>query len=117
MEIVSVDIDLAKYVFAVHGFDESGKPTLVRPTVPRPNFLELIDALPPCLVGMEVRSGAHHWAREFAKLGHAVCLCAHSGYAARALARSWYSSQVVPPHRRCRVCRCSRALVGWLRMR
>lgn len=40
-----------------------------------------------------------------------------SRYAARALARSWYSSQVVLPHRRCRVCRCSRALAGCLRMR
>jgi hypothetical protein len=36
MAIVSVGIDLAKDVFAVQGVDESGKPALVRPSVPRP---------------------------------------------------------------------------------
>lgn len=36
MAIVSVCIDLAKNVFAVHGVDEAGKPALVRPNVPRP---------------------------------------------------------------------------------
>jgi transposase len=76
MAIVSVGIDLAKNVFAVHGVDESGKPALVRPTVPRAKFLELIAALPPCLIGMEACSGAHHWAREFAKFGHTVRLMA-----------------------------------------
>jgi transposase len=30
MAIVSVGIDLAKNVFAVHGVDESGKPELMR---------------------------------------------------------------------------------------
>ncbi len=52
MAIVSVGIDLAKNVFAVHGVDESGKPALVRPNVPRAKLLELIAALPPCLIGM-----------------------------------------------------------------
>ena len=31
MTIVTVGIDLAKNVFAVHGVDEAGKPALVRP--------------------------------------------------------------------------------------
>ena len=35
MTIVTVGIDLAKNVFAVHGVDASGKPALVRPSVPR----------------------------------------------------------------------------------
>ncbi len=60
MAIVSVGIDLAKNVFAVHGVDESGKPALVRPNVPRGKLLELIASLPPCLIGMEACSGAHH---------------------------------------------------------
>lgn len=60
MAIVSVGIDLAKNVFAVHGVDESGKPALVRPSVPRAKLLELIASLPPCLIGMEACSGAHH---------------------------------------------------------
>ena len=34
MAIVTVGIDLAKKVFAVHGVDETGKPALVRPEVP-----------------------------------------------------------------------------------
>ena len=76
MAIVSVGIDLAKNVFAVHGVDESGKPALVRPSVPRTRLLELIASLPPCLIGMEACSGAHHWAREFAKFGHTVRLMA-----------------------------------------
>jgi transposase len=76
MAIVSVGIDLAKNVFAVHGVDESGKPALVRPSVPRAKLIELIAALPPCLIGMEACSGAHHWAREFQKFGHTVRLMA-----------------------------------------
>jgi transposase len=69
-------IDLAKNVFAVHGVDESGKPALVRPSVARAKLLELIASLPPCLIGMEACSGAHHWAREFAQFGHTVRLMA-----------------------------------------
>src|SRR5574343_1423469 len=76
MVIVTVGIDLAKNVFAVHGVDEAGKPALVRPNVPRAKLLELIAALPPCLIGMEACSGAHHWAREFAQYGHIVRLMA-----------------------------------------
>jgi transposase len=76
MAIVTVGIDLAKNVFAVHGVDETGKPALVRPEVPRAKLLELIANLPACLIGMEACSGAHHWAREFAKFGHTVRLMA-----------------------------------------
>ena len=39
---VSIGIDLAKNVFAVHGVDATGKPVLVRPSVPRAKLLELI---------------------------------------------------------------------------
>ena len=76
MAIVTVGIDLAKNVFAVHGVGESGKPELVRPEVPRARLLEFIANLPPCLIGMESCSGAHHWAREFVKFGHTVRLMA-----------------------------------------
>ena len=76
MAIVTVGIDLAKNVFAVHGVDESGKPAPVRPELPRGKVVELIAHLPPCLVGIEACSGAHHWAREFSKFGHIVRLMA-----------------------------------------
>ena len=35
MKIITLGIDLAKYVFAVHGIDEFGKAVLVRPSVRR----------------------------------------------------------------------------------
>ena len=76
MAIVTVGIDLAKNVFAVHGVDGAGKPVLVRPNVARAKLLELLASLPPCLVGMEACSGAHHWARLFAAHGHTVRLIA-----------------------------------------
>ena len=63
MAIVTVGIDLAKNVFAVHGVDETGKPALVRPAVKRAALLELIAKLPPRLIGMEACSNAPHWVR------------------------------------------------------
>jgi transposase len=76
MAILFVGIDLAKSFFAVHGANEAGKPELVRPSVPRNKLLELVAALPPCTIGMEASSGAHHWARLFQTLGHTVRLMA-----------------------------------------
>jgi transposase len=76
MAIVFVGVDLAKNVFAVHGVGEAGRAELVRPKVPRDKLLALIAALPPCTIGMEACTGAHHWAREFQRLGHAVRLMA-----------------------------------------
>ena len=76
MTIVTVGIDLAENVFAVHGINETGKPELARPNVARAKLGELVAALPPCLIGMEACSGAHHWARQFAAYGHTVKLIA-----------------------------------------
>jgi transposase len=76
MAIVTVGIDLAKNVYALHGVGPTGKPELVRPEVRRGKLLEIIASMPPCLIGMESCSGAHHWAREFEKLGHRVRLMA-----------------------------------------
>lgn len=76
MSIISVGIDLAKNVFAVHGVDEYGKAALIKPKVAREQLLSLIAQLPPCLIGMEACSGAHHWARQFREHGHTVRLIA-----------------------------------------
>ena len=76
MSIITVGIDLAKDIFAVHGVNVSGKPELVKPRVARAKLLELIANLPPCLIGMEACSGAHHWARLFMQHGHTVKLMA-----------------------------------------
>ncbi len=76
MSIITVGIDLAKNVFAVHGVDDNGKPALVKPKVSREHLLPLIAQLPPCVIGMEACSGAHHWARQFRQYGHTVKLMA-----------------------------------------
>ncbi|AJG22358.1 Mobile element protein [Cupriavidus basilensis] len=60
MSIVTVGIDLAKTIFAVHGVDAAGKPLLVKPRVAHDQLAMLIAELPPCLIGMEACSGAHH---------------------------------------------------------
>lgn len=76
MSIITVGIDLAKNVFAMHGVNEFGKAELIKPRVARDQLLKLIAKLPPCLIGMEACSGAHHWARVFAQYGHTVRLIA-----------------------------------------
>ena len=76
MAIVTVGIDLAKNVFAIHGVDGAGRAQLQRPSVARGKLAELVYSLPPCLIGMEACSGAHHWARLFAAHGHTVRLMA-----------------------------------------
>ena len=76
MNIITIGIDLAKNIFAVHGVNESGKAELVKPKVPRDPLLPLIANLPPCRIGMEACSGAHHWARLFMQHDHTVRLIA-----------------------------------------
>ena len=76
MGIITVGIDLAKNIFAVHGVDDNGEEVLVKPKVSREHLLRLIAQLPPCLIGMEACSGAHHRARQFRRQGHTVKLMA-----------------------------------------
>jgi len=76
MSIIVIGIDLAKSIFAVHGVNQNGKAELVNPRVSRERLLPLIAQLPPCLIGMEACSGAHHWARLFRQHGHSVKLIA-----------------------------------------
>ena len=47
MTILTVGIDLAKNVFAVHGINEAGKAELIRPAVPRDKLHELVARLQP----------------------------------------------------------------------
>ncbi len=58
MAIVSVGIDAAKSVFAVHGVDEAGKVQLRQPRVARGKLNALIASLLPCAIGMEACAGA-----------------------------------------------------------
>src|SRR6266571_204453 len=83
MSILYVGIDLAKNVFAVHGVNEAGAAELRQPKVTRGKLHALIASLPPCVIGMEACSGAHHWARLFQAHGHTVRLMAPKFVAAR----------------------------------
>ena len=76
MPIITIGIDLAKHIFAVHGVNENGRAELVKPKISRDQLLPLIANLPPCTIGMEACSGAHHWARLFRECGHTVKLMA-----------------------------------------
>jgi transposase len=76
MAILTVGIDLAKNVFALHGANEVGKPELLQPRVPRAKLHALVAALLPCTIGIEACSGVHYWARLFQAHGHCVRLIA-----------------------------------------
>jgi hypothetical protein len=70
MAIIRIGVDLAKNVFALHGVDESGKVQMAR-MVRREQLLDVLAAVPPCVIAMEACSGAHELARRVAALGHA----------------------------------------------
>lgn len=74
-QITTVGIDLAKRVFSLHGVDVAGR-VVLRKTVRREQFMEVMAKLPPCRIGMEACAGAHDWARRFTALGHEVKLMA-----------------------------------------
>jgi transposase len=57
----------------VHGIDEEGN-VVVRRQNKRRQVLAFFQKLPPCLVGIEACSSAHHWSRELEALGHTVRL-------------------------------------------
>ena len=73
--VTTCGIDLAKNVFSVHAVDGAGA-VVLRKTVNRARLMALIAQLPPCLIGLEACSGAHDWARRFARFGHTVRLMA-----------------------------------------
>ena len=72
-QVSVVGLDLAKSVFQVHGVNAQGE-VVLRRRLTRGQLLKLFEKLPSCLIGMEACSGAHHWARELAGLGHEVKL-------------------------------------------
>ena len=73
MQVVRIGLDLAKYVFEVHGVDGQGN-AVIRKTLRRGSVSTFFANLPPCLVGMEASNGAHYWARVLTELGHKVRL-------------------------------------------
>jgi len=75
MAAAFIGLDLAKSVFQVHGVDVQGK-VVVTKRLRRDAVLAFFANLAPCVVGMEACAGSHFWAREIARLGHAVRLMA-----------------------------------------
>lgn len=75
MKITTIGIDLAKNVFQVHGVDERGK-VVLKKQLRRDQMATFFVNLPPCLIGMEACSSAHHWARKLQGMGHTVRLMA-----------------------------------------
>jgi transposase len=73
MQIARIGLDLAKYVFEIHGVDAHGK-TVLRKTLRRHAVSVFFANLPPCLVGLEASNGAHFWAKALSDLGHDVRL-------------------------------------------
>jgi transposase len=72
-EVSTIEVDLAKSVFQVHGADASGA-VLFRKKLRRHQVLTFFAAQPRCTVAMEACGSAHHWAREIGRLGHGVRL-------------------------------------------
>lgn len=73
MKHTAIGVDIAKNVFQVHYVNmDTGE--IVNKPIKRANFLEFFAHRPPCLIGMEACSGAHHWARKFREMGHQVRL-------------------------------------------
>ncbi len=73
MEVTTIGIDVAKSVFGLHGVDAEGRVTF-RKRLLRNHLLKFLAEQPPCLVGLEACSSAHHWARKIEQLGHRVKL-------------------------------------------
>jgi transposase len=71
--VTTIGLDLAKSVFQVLGVDASGRRVFSR-SLKRVEVMAFFAAHPPCLVGMEACSGAHHWGRVLTQLGHEVKL-------------------------------------------
>ena len=73
MSVKVIGIDIAKSVFQIHGIDEQGA-TVLKKRRTRATFLAELSQHPACLIGLEVGSGAHHWARCLVEFGHKVRL-------------------------------------------
>jgi len=72
-EITTIGIDIGKTIFHLIGQDRHGA-ILMRAKVSRNQLEQRLANIPPCVIGMEPGSGAHHLARRLQALGHHVRL-------------------------------------------
>lgn len=71
--ITRVGVDTSKSVFQLHGVD-AAEQVVLRRKLRRRDVLPFFTKLERTTIGMEACGGAHYWARELQKLGHAVVL-------------------------------------------
>ena len=67
-EVIIIGLDIAKYVFHVHGAEERGR-VIFSKRIRRGKLLDFFAAQPNCTVALEACGGAHHWARQLTQLG------------------------------------------------
>jgi transposase len=67
-----IGLDIAKNIFHLYTMDADGKS--IKKKLKRAELLAFFANYPASTIGMEACGGAHHWARELAKLGHKVVL-------------------------------------------
>src|SRR4051812_9441188 len=65
-QVSTVGLDLAKYIFQLHGADSAGA-VVFRKKLRRGQLLAFLATLPPCTVAMEACASAHYWGREIAR--------------------------------------------------
>ncbi len=75
MKINLVGLDIAKSIFHLSAVNQAGR-QVKRKILKRPQVFSFFSQLEPCTIAMEACGSAHHWAREFQKLGHQVKLIA-----------------------------------------
>jgi transposase len=74
-EITTVGVDLAKEVIVVCGGNAAGR-VVMRKQLGFAGFAQWAANIPPCVIGMESCSSAHHWARVLERMGHTPRLMA-----------------------------------------
>lgn len=67
----TIGIDLAKNIFHLHALDAEGN-TLWTKAMSSQNIIAFLDALSPCILGIEASGGSNYWHRTFISLGHEV---------------------------------------------
>ncbi len=75
IKIATVGIDLAKHVFMRAWYRRTRQGGAKAHDQPGQGH-GIMAGIGPCLVGVEACSGAHHWARELGRLGHAAKIMA-----------------------------------------
>ena len=68
MNVRTIDIDLAKEVFQVHGVNEHFK-RLFNKQLQRSQMTSFFATIPPCLSGMEACVSAHFWGQQAERIG------------------------------------------------